>query len=222
LQSAQILANIAQQRESLHDTDKEKLVSEWAASPEKLARAAIRYGALNASIGPTVLTTTRCAPSRLVGHHTGFLRTDCDEVVEHFSFGGQLLQRAFPSGEEITITTHNLERTMGERSGSSINLVFNHLGVVETVVAPKNTTNFAHDGALNLVRTEELPSKYAMRYRYDSLHNMTAATYIDSTKLLMKYGKDNKVVEFVDRYGRKSNSRPPGSESKCCPAQRCY
>lgn len=204
VQSAQILAAIAQQRESLRDTDKEKLVSEWAASPEKIARAAIKYGALNVSIGPTVLTTTRCAPGRLIEHHIGFLRTDCDGVVEHFSFGGQLLKRVFPSGEEITITTHGLERTIGERNGSAIKLVFNHLGVVETAVAPNKTTNFAHDGALNLVKTEELPSKYAMRFRYDSLHNMTAAAYIDSTKLQLKYGKDNKVSELIDRSGKKA------------------
>jgi len=193
----------ATQRDQLSAEAAADLRRRLAASQELRVRKTQEYAAsVELPVG-AVLRSNDCAASAVTRTPDGYQRADCEGGKDWFDLQGRLLRSEASDGYQVRADyAGNRPQAITDSNGQSLRLEWTAEGRLAAQQGGKHRVLYTYDVAGNLVRAYEADG-YDYGYVYDSNHNLTRISYMDTSSMRISYespesGRATEVIERND------------------------
>jgi YD repeat-containing protein len=132
-----------------------------------------------------------------------YLRTGCNEQVEHFDLAGRLTQKVEGSYKLDIHFSGKYPDRIEDTLGHKVYLTWTEGGNVAVAWTEKAKEAYSYDENNNLLLDNTIGGNY-YRYAYDKNHNLTRIGYIDNTHMDMTYDANSLVTSVTETNGEQS------------------
>ncbi len=150
----------------------------------------------------TVLYSNDRGIQTIVKEKTGYKRSNADGKTDYFDNDGKLTKITDKNGYSILFEYKGTQLyAIKDTQAKQILLEWYPDGKIKSAsYAGDKKTSYVYDTKGNLVSSTDVAGN-VYKYDYDANHNLTQISYVDTTKMVVKYDKSSFATEVIERNG---------------------